>query len=136
MLKAFIISLFIIVGVFAQSSDNLVIPSTLNTIMTSSQVFKPAGYELIGLYYPKMDTLAFITLHGGVVSTDDLSLLWKDSVSTTGNTAVATFDVDSTAAGYIPLDKVAVEPLNWFWLSLPDSTTSSQTFKWIFRLEK
>jgi len=136
MLKALIISLFITVGIFAQATDLVSRPTTLNATMTTSKVFKPAGYELVGLFYPQMDTLAFITLHGGFYSTDDLSLVWKDSVSATGNTAVATFDVDSTSAGYIPFDKISVEPIQYFWLSLPDSTTSAQTFKWVFKLER
>jgi hypothetical protein len=139
MFKALIISLLLSIVVLGQTSDVLVKESKINftnTPMSTDKVLQPMGYKLAGLYYPVMDTLSNFYFRGGITEGDTLKLRWKDSVYTYVPDSLG---VDSLTAGYLPFDRISVEPLNYFWLALPDTMPAvrgTKTLKWLFRLEK
>lgn len=144
-MKKLLILFFLAVGLtLAQTSNNVVVSTTIKGDTTGGKngtvatpIFnKYYGYDLMGIYYPVMDSSSQFVLYGKIKLThqtysDTLELAYRDS-----NDVKARFAVDSTKSGYIGLDKVETGVFDQFWLTIPDTVENDKTFYWIMQERK
>lgn len=128
---------------FSQTSNNVIIESKIKGDSTHSDLGSAStipfnkfyGYDLIGIYYPKMDSSSQFKFKGKIklghnLYFDTINVSYKDS-------AVTVFiKADSTKPGYISFDKFRMEMLDQVWIQTADTVKHDKTFYWIMQERK